>query len=111
MAEEHKDLDVVVNEALNQASWTIEGDLMDKFKKANNGEEFSVDFLLHGCIWAIDCFPNGNKAEHTDYFSIYLRCKTLPNECSKLGVNYQIALVEVNKVKNAGDFFVEGTVW
>eukprot|EP01084_Bolivina_argentea_P116145 206418_1 len=110
MAEEHKDLDVVVNEALNQASWTIEGDLMDKFKNANNGEYFSVDFSLHGC-WAIDCYPNGNRADSIDHFSIFLQCKTLPNELSKVGVNYQIAMVETNVINNGQNFFVEGTEW
>eukprot|EP01084_Bolivina_argentea_P037379 69139_1 len=111
MAEERKDLDVVVNQEFNQASWIIQGDLMAKFKNANNGEEFTADFLLNGCSWAIVCYPNGKKAEHTDYISLYLRCKTLPNECSKLGVTYQIALVEGNKVTNDADFFVAGSNW
>eukprot|EP01084_Bolivina_argentea_P064411 117476_1 len=111
MAEERKDLDVIVNQELEQASWIIQGDLMEKFKNANNGEEYSADFLLHGCIWTLNVYPNGNNEQSIDHVSIYLICKTLPSEYSKLGVTYQIALVEVNQVKNDGNFFVEGTDW
>eukprot|EP01084_Bolivina_argentea_P160673 279749_1 len=109
MAEERKDLDVVVNQQLHQASWIIQGDLMTKFKKANNGETYSADFLLHGCTWTILCYPNGISAESIDHLSIYLKCKTLSNEYSKLGFSYHITLVEVNEVMNGGSFFVEGT--
>eukprot|EP01084_Bolivina_argentea_P116147 206421_1 len=109
MAEERKDLDVVVNQALNQASWIIQGDLMAKFKNANNGEKYSADFLFNGCNWAITCYPNGETTESIDHFSIFLQCKTLPNELSKVGVNYQIAMVETNGVSNGKSFFVEGS--
>eukprot|EP01084_Bolivina_argentea_P280342 479433_1 len=101
MAEEQKDLDVVVNQELNQASWIVQGDIMAKFKNANNGDKFSADFLLHGCTWTINCYPNGHGSQNIDHVSIYLTCKILPSEYSKLGVTYQITLVEVNKVKNA----------
>eukprot|EP01084_Bolivina_argentea_P116148 206424_1 len=109
MAGERKELDVVVNQELNQASWIIQGDLMAKFKKANNGEKYSVDFLLNGCNWAIMCYPNGNNEQNIDHFSIFLQCKTLPNECSKLGVSYQIELA--NEIDNNSEFFVEGKRW
>eukprot|EP01084_Bolivina_argentea_P064416 117494_1 len=108
MAEELKpNLHVVVN----QASWIIQGDLMAKFKEANNGEKYSADFQLHGCCWTIQCYPNGDTTESIDYVSVYLRCKNLPNECSKLGVNYQIDFVEVNEVKNGNAFFAKGQRW
>eukprot|EP01084_Bolivina_argentea_P160674 279750_1 len=109
MAEERKDLDVVVNQQLHQVSWIIQGGLMTKFKKANNGEKYSADFLLHGCTWTIECYPNGSTAESIDHFSIYLKCKTLSNEYSKLGLTYQITLVEVDTVGTYGHFFVEGS--
>eukprot|EP01084_Bolivina_argentea_P244445 409483_1 len=101
MTEEQKDLHVTVN----QASWIIQGDLMAKFKEANNGGKYSSDFQLHGCCWTIQCYPNGKTTESIDHVSVYLMCKTLPNECSKLGVNYQIDFVEVNEIKNGNAFF------
>eukprot|EP01084_Bolivina_argentea_P037380 69141_1 len=109
MAEERKDLDVVVNEDLNQASWIIQGDLMTKFKKAKNGDKYSADFLLHGCSWAIECYPNGYTTKAADHISVYLRCNTLPNKCSKLGVTYQISLEETNECGNTANFFFEDT--
>eukprot|EP01084_Bolivina_argentea_P002817 5224_1 len=109
MAEEHKDLDVAVNQELNQASWIIQGDLMAKFKNADNGEKYSVDFLLHGCSWIIHFYPNGNKPENIDYFSIFIESKTLPKEFSKLGMTFQVALIEANGKNNDTEFFAEGT--
>eukprot|EP01084_Bolivina_argentea_P244444 409482_1 len=107
MTEEQKDLHVTVN----QASWIIQNDLMAKFRNANNGEEFTANFLLHGCSWKIKCYPNGKAAETIDHFSVFVECKTLPNGCSKLGVTYQIDCVEANQVETTSDFFVEGTQW
>eukprot|EP01084_Bolivina_argentea_P244446 409484_1 len=107
MTEEQKDLHVTVN----QASWIIQGDLMAKFKEANNGGKYSSDFQLHGCSWTLMCYPNGCSAESVDNVSIFIQCTALPNRCSKLGVTYQIDCVEANQVETTSDFFVEGTHW
>merc|ERR1712154_159543 len=42
--------------------WKVDGELMDKFKKAYNGKYFESE-TFNGNMWNLRCAPNGDRTE------------------------------------------------
>eukprot|EP01083_Nonionella_stella_P048061 128703_1 len=103
-------LPIVVSEELHQATCIIEGAVKRKFQQAKNKKKFRTEqFTLHGCNWELNIYPNGDRLDSAGYVSVFLRCKSLPNGCDKLGVNDSIRIdcVDVNESVSGTHVYTE----
>eukprot|EP01083_Nonionella_stella_P111301 326424_1 len=107
-------LPIVVSEELHQATCIIEGAVKRKFQQAQNkkNSKFRTEqFTLHGCNWELNIYPNGDRLDSAGYVSVFLRCKSLPNGCDKIGVNVTIDCVEFNETFSGTYVYTEDSGW
>jgi len=77
--------------------WTVEGDLFDRFLKAQTGEFFdSSQFQFCGGLWTLKAYPNGTVKYGEGNVSLFLAVSKLPPLTVELGIQYEFECNEVN---------------
>ena len=90
-------------------TWIIYGSLLEKMKRASNGQVFTESFEIAGLTWQIRAFPNGRNNSGAGSFDVYVRLESLPSAWQHIMARVRIVCNETESGFTIYEQYRQGT--